>query len=56
MKLKMYIGNKTIYVAAEFAKDFINELNNVCVRAAAQEKESGHFVDFKPLALELRAD
>lgn len=56
MKLKIYMSGKYVFVPAEFAKDFINEINNACVRAAAQEKDGKDFIPFQPLELELRAD
>lgn len=57
MKLKIYISGKYVYVPAEFAADFIRELNNACIRACAKEQSLGDDLkDFEPLVIELRAE
>lgn len=56
MKLKIYLSGKYVYVPAEFAADFIRELNNACIRACATEKLGKEVKDFEPLEIELRAE
>lgn len=56
MKLKIFISGKYVYVPAEFATDFVNALNEVCVNAGAQEKNGEKFEAYEPLALEMRAE